>query len=244
MKHFPRFIDAKMGYGTQNYLEGEAMSDSQMRHAIQEGKKIVQGLFDSGCNCVGLGEMGIGNTSSAALIMSFITGTPIEDCVGRGTGVNEEQLKKKTDTLVSAFGRHRDAIYRDAAAPGGGSASDPFAILRCVGGFEIAMMTGAYLRAAELRMVVLVDGFITTAALLLARAVEPSMPECCLFTHTSGEQGHEKMLRWLGVRPLLNLGMRLGEGTGAAIAFPIVQSAVHFLNEMASFESAGVSNKE
>jgi nicotinate-nucleotide--dimethylbenzimidazole phosphoribosyltransferase len=250
MKHFPRFIDAKMGYGTQNYLDGEAMSEQQMRHAIEEGRKIVQGLFDSGCNCIGLGEMGIGNTSSAALIMSFITGIPVEDCVGRGTGVNEEQLKKKKDTLVNVSRRHRDAIYGDAGVPGGSSAPDerftpdPFAVLRCVGGFEIAMMTGAYLSAAELRMIVLVDGFITTAALLLARAIEPSMQECCLFTHTSGEQGHEKMLRWLGVQPLLNLGMRLGEGTGAAMAFPIVQSAVNFLNEMASFESAGVSNKE
>jgi nicotinate-nucleotide--dimethylbenzimidazole phosphoribosyltransferase len=113
-----------------------------------------------------------------------------------------------------------------------------------VGGFEIAMMTGAYLKAAELRMVVLVDGFITTAALLLARAIEPMVQDYCLFTHTSGEQGHEKMLHWLGVRPILNLSMRLGEGTGAAMAFPIVQSAVNFLNEMASFESAGVSSKE
>ncbi|MDP4148496.1 MAG: nicotinate-nucleotide--dimethylbenzimidazole phosphoribosyltransferase [Bacteroidota bacterium] len=250
MKHFPRFIDAKMGYGTQNYLDGEAMSSEQMWHAIEEGKKIVQGLYDSGCNCIGLGEMGIGNTSSAALVMSFLTGIPIEDCVGRGTGVNEDQLKKKMETLVRAFGRHRDRVCSHASAAGGGLAAggrptaDPYTILQCVGGFEIAMMTGAYLRAAELRMVVLVDGFITTAALLLARAIESSVQDCCLFTHASGEQGHEKMLRFLGVRPLLNLGMRLGEGTGAAMAFPIVQSAVHFLNEMASFESAGVSNKE
>jgi nicotinate-nucleotide--dimethylbenzimidazole phosphoribosyltransferase len=233
-----KLIPAKIGFGTHNYLDGDAMSADEAQRAIAAGKRIIETLFHSGCNAIGFGEMGIGNTSSASLIMSFATGIPIEECIGRGTGVNDEQLKTKTSVLRKAFTLHAEAI---------GSVSGParpFAILQHVGGYEIAMMAGAYLKAAELKMIILVDGFITTAALLLALALEPSVQDHCIFAHTSGEQGHDKMLRWLGARPLLNLGMRLGEGTGAALAFPIVQSAVNFLNEMASFESAGVDNRE
>jgi len=227
-----KLVHAKIGYGTRNYLEGEAMSSEELQKAIGEGGKIVETVFGAGCNFIGLGEMGIGNTSSASLILSFITGIPIEDCVGRGTGVNDEQLEKKIATLKQAYRLHQDPI---AHSP------DPLNILRRVGGFEIAMMTGAYLKAAELKMIITVDGFIATAALLIARAIDLTVQKNCIFAHTSGEQGHEKMLRYLDARPLLNLGMRLGEGTGAAMAFPVIQSALNFLNEMASFESAGVS---
>ena len=226
------FISSRIGYGTRNYLEGDAMTATEVQRAMAAGKKIVEDLFREGCNCIGFGEMGIGNTSSASLIMSFITGIPIEECVGRGTGVNDEQLEKKIATLRSVVQLHLPAIV---ASP------DASTILQHVGGFEIAMMTGAYLKAAELNMVVLVDGFITTAALLLARRLNQGILSHCIFSHNSGEQGHDKMLQYLGARPLLNLGMRLGEGTGAAMAFPLVQSAVSFLQEMASFESAGVS---
>ena len=227
-----RFISSKIGHGTRNYLEGDAMSGEEVQQAMAAGKKIVEDLFREGCNCIGFGEMGIGNTSSASLIMSFITGIPVEECAGRGTGVNDEQLEKKIATLRKVVQLHLPAI---AASP------DALTILQHVGGFEVAMMTGAYLKAAELNMVVLVDGFITTAALLLARRLNQGIGAHCIFSHNSGEQGHEKMLQYLGARPLLNLGMRLGEGTGAAMAFPLVQSAVSFLQEMASFESAGVS---
>jgi nicotinate-nucleotide--dimethylbenzimidazole phosphoribosyltransferase len=233
-----RLISAKIGFGTRNYLEENAMTADEVQIAIREGKRIVEMISDGGSNAIGFGEMGIGNTSSASLIMSFVTGIPIEECVGRGTGVNDEQLKIKTGVLRSAFTLHAGAIGSISGS------AQPFAILQHVGGYEIAMMVGAYLKAAELKMIILVDGFITTAALLLARALDPSVQDHSIFAHTSGEQGHDKMLRWLGARPLLNLGMRLGEGTGAALAFPIVQSAVNFLNEMASFESAGVSNRE
>ena len=229
-----KLVHAKIGYGTRNYLEGEAMSLEQAQKAIGEGKKIAEIVFQAGCNCIGLGEMGIGNTSSASLIMSFMTGIPIEECVGRGTGVNDTQLEKKIATLKQVFQRHLD--------PAAGS-PDPLNILRRVGGFEIAMMAGAYLKAAELKMIIIVDGFIATAALLIARAMDETVQKNCIFAHTSGEQGHEKMLRYLDARPLLNLEMRLGEGTGAAMAFPVIQSALNFLNEMASFESAGVSNQ-
>src|SRR5258708_4292637 len=227
-----RFIRSKIGYGTRNYLEGAAMRRDEVQQAMAAGEKIVEDLFREGCNCIGLGEMGIGNTSAASLIMSFITRIPVEECAGRGTGVSDEQLEKKIATLRDVFQLHLPAIV---ASPG------PLTILQQVGGFEIAMMTGAYLKAAELKMIILVDGFITTAALLLAQLFNKEVQSHCIFSHNSGEQGHEKMLQYLGARPLLNLGMRLGEGTGAAMAFPLVQSAVGFLREMASFESAGVS---
>ncbi|HMH21357.1 MAG TPA: nicotinate-nucleotide--dimethylbenzimidazole phosphoribosyltransferase [Puia sp.] len=245
-----KLVHAKIGYGTRDYLKEEAMSRDQVGQAMEEGKKIVTSIFHTGCNFVGFGEMGIGNTSSASLIMSFVTGIPIEECVGRGTGSSDEQLKKKIVTLGQAYRLHFDGIAQSQPAedrdirPGSPDSipqPDPLKILQRVGGFEIAMMAGAYLKAAELKMIIAVDGFIATAALLTARAIDPDVQKNCIFAHTSGEQGHEKMLRWLGARPLLDLGMRLGEGTGAAMAFPVIQSALHFLNEMASFESAGVS---
>ncbi|HEY4149763.1 MAG TPA: nicotinate-nucleotide--dimethylbenzimidazole phosphoribosyltransferase [Chitinophagaceae bacterium] len=234
------FIAAKMGYGTRNYLEEPAMSETETKQAIAKGRAIVAAIAAKGCNCIGFGEMGIGNTSSAALIMSAVTGIPIEDCVGRGTGVNNEQLATKTATLQTVFQKHLPAIL---------SSPSPYTILQHFGGFEIAMMTGAFLEAAALNMIIVVDGFITTAALLLAQLIdkevngEPPL-DYCVFAHTSNEQGHQKMLRYLGAEPLLQLDMRLGEGTGAAMAIPLIQSAVLFLSEMASFDTAGVSNKE
>lgn len=227
-----QLVSRKIGYGTRNYLEEPAMSREEMLAAIAAGKAVVEDLYAGGCNCIGMGEMGIGNTSSASLIMSYITGIPVDDCVGRGTGVNDQQLEKKKAVLEQAFRLHLPAV---TAHPG------PLSILQEVGGFEIAMLTGAYLRAAELKMVILVDGFITTSALLLARLLDSRVSDYCIFSHCSGENGHAKMLEYLGGKPLLHLGMRLGEGTGAAMAYPLLQSAVHFLREMASFESAGVS---
>jgi len=254
---FPgKLIAHKIGYGTRNYLESEAMTAEEVEKAMDAGKQVVTDLYAGGTNCVGFGEMGIGNTSSAALIMSFITGIPVEDCVGRGTGVNDEQLRVKKETLRKVYDLHLPAITaagdktigrdaaggvatagRDTAGPGG----DAKTILQCVGGFEIAMMTGAYLRAAELKMIILADGFITTSALLLAKQLNPAVQDNCFFAHTSGETGHAAMLDYLGAKPLLQLGMRLGEGTGAAMAYPLLQSAVYFLRDMASFQSAGVS---
>ena len=233
-KDAPTLVDEKIGYGTRNYLEEPAMSREEAMRAIEAGRRIVRRLHEDGCNCIGFGEMGIGNTSSASLIMSFVTGIPADECCGRGTGANDDQMETKITTIRNVFRKHLPAV---AASP------DALTILSHVGGFEIAMMTGAYLQAAELRMIVLVDGFITTAALLTAVLIDNSVLECCIFSHTSGEAGHVKMLKYLGVEPLLELGMRLGEGTGAALAFPILRSAVGFLREMASFESAGVSRK-
>jgi len=226
------FINAKIARGTANYLESDAMNESSVVAAIEAGRSIITNLALQGCNTIGFGEMGIGNTSSAALIMSAITGIPVEACAGRGTGVNDAQLKVKIDTLKEVFRFHQLELY----------SNNPVSLLGKVGGYEIAMMTGAFLAAAEHHMMIVVDGFITTAALLLAQQLEPSVREYCLFAHTSHEQGHEAMLRYLDAQPILHLGMRLGEGTGAALAIPLIRSAVAFLNEMASFDTAGVSN--
>lgn len=228
------FVNAKMDYGTANYLEGPAMSEANARAAIEKGRSIVKTIADRGANCIGFGEMGIGNTSSASLLMSALTGEPVASCVGRGTGVNDAQLQTKIQTLEKVHALHQLHQLKD----------QPVSLLAKVGGFEIAMMTGAFLQAAEQKMVIVVDGFITTAALLLAQQLNPAILPYCIFAHTSGEHGHEKMLEHLQAKTLLHLGMRLGEGTGAALAIPLIQSAVSFLQEMASFESAGVSNKE
>jgi nicotinate-nucleotide--dimethylbenzimidazole phosphoribosyltransferase len=227
------FINARMGFGTKNYLEGPAMSEADALAAIMKGKDIVRAIAATGCNCIGFGEMGIGNTSAASLIMSAVTGLPVTECTGRGTGVNDEQLQVKIHTLEQVYKLHQLQEPKDAVE-----------LLALVGGFEIAMMTGAYLEAADQKMVIVVDGFIATAALLLARLLDPAVMDYCIFAHTSGERGHEGMLQYLQAKPLLHLGMRLGEGTGAALAIPLVQSAVNFLAEMASFESAGVTDKQ
>jgi nicotinate-nucleotide--dimethylbenzimidazole phosphoribosyltransferase len=228
-----RFIRAKQKMGTENYLETNAMNEQEVNQAIEAGKKIVDDIAAQGTNCIGFGEMGIGNSASAALIMSAITKLSIEECTGRGTGVNDEQLKTKINTLKEVFSKHELSHY----------AAQPYPLLSKVGGFEIAMMTGAYLQSFQHKMVIVVDGFIATAALLIAQLIEPSIVKNCLFAHTSGEQGHQKMLQYLSVHPILNLGMRLGEGTGSSLAMPIIRSAVAFLNEMASFEEAAISSK-
>lgn len=239
-------IHAKQGKGTQSYKQGWAMSHEALIQTIEKGKAIVQHIFDEGCNTIGFGEMGIGNTSSASLIMHHYTGLPLEECVGRGTGASDEQLQKKLNALSDAAQYHN--LREDIT---------PHALLARIGGFEIAMMAGAFLQAYQLKMVILVDGFIATAALYAAIAIldtpaqksvildgSSALLQHCIFAHTSGELGHEKMLKQIGATPLLQLGMRLGEGTGAALAIPLLQSAVGFLNEMASFDSAGVSNNE
>jgi len=230
----PCFINAPINNnGTNNYLEQDAMLLEDARNAIAKGREIVQSISAVGCNSIGFGEMGIGNTSSAALIMSYYLQQPINACVGKGTGVNDEQLLQKINTLELVAAKYQLAT----------TALNAEELLAKIGGYEIAMMVGAYLAAAENNMVILVDGFIATASLLIALAINANVKHNCIFSHCSNEQGHQKMLHHLQVQPLLQLHLRLGEGTGAALAFPLVQNAVAMLNQMASFESAGVSNK-
>jgi len=223
----PALVDAKIGKGTRNFLTQPAMTTEQCAKALRAGSDLVLRQHENGCNCIGFGEMGIGNTSSAALLMHTLTGLPLELCVGRGTGLNDAQLRNKTSILQQALIRHQEV-------------SEPLAILATFGGFEIAMMVGATLKAAELGMLIPVDGFIASNAVLVASKLYPAALDYCVFSHESHEQGHRALLKHLNAKALLNLDLRLGEGSGIALAYPLLQSAVLFLNEMATFAEAGV----
>lgn len=220
-----RLLSHRMGPGTHNMAHGPAMTEAQALAALQQGMTVVRELPG---NVVAFGEMGIGNTSSASLLLAALSDVPLEAVVGRGTGLNDDQLTHKQRVL------HKVAQLHTAART-------PLAALAAVGGFEIAMMAGAMLQAASERRVVLVDGFIAGAASLVARGLNPHCADYMVYTHRSAEAGHRLMLNQLQAQPLLELGMRLGEGSGALVAWPLVQSAALLMNEMASFESAGVS---
>lgn len=218
----------KIAAGTADASQGPAMSRSQCEAALAAGAEVVQGLPG---NAVLFGEMGIGNTSSAALLMSRLTGTPLEQCVGRGTGLDDEGMQRKLAILQQALQANAEA-------------DSPLDALAAFGGFEIAMMCGAMLQAAAQNRVIVVDGFIATSALLVAQALQPAVLQRCVFAHQSDESGHARMLAHLKAKPLLNLGLRLGEGSGAALAWPLLESACAILRDMASFDSAGVSQSE
>ncbi|HNF62410.1 MAG TPA: nicotinate-nucleotide--dimethylbenzimidazole phosphoribosyltransferase [Rhodocyclaceae bacterium] len=226
----PGLIAAKVAPGTANYLEAPAMDAAQRNAALAHGRELALGLAGTGCNVVGFGEMGIGNTAAASLLTHCLTGADLATVIGRGTGLDDAGLARKRELLARAVAR-------------GGRPADPLEALAQYGGFEIAMMAGAMLGAAEARMVLLIDGFIVTSALLVAHALAPAVLDYCVFAHRSQEPGHAVQFDHLGAEPLVQLDLRLGEGTGAALAYPLVQAAVNFLNEMASFESAGVSGK-
>ena len=222
----------KVAAGTQDCSQGPAMTASQCRLALDAGREVVRSLPG---NALLVGEMGIGNTSSASLLLCRLAGLPLARCVGRGTGLDDAGLARKLVILQRAL----------EANPHDGSCEqpDPLRALAAFGGFEIAMMTGAMLQAAHERRLIVVDGFIAGAAALVAHALAPSVLERCVFAHRSGEAAHGSLLDHLGVEPLMDLRMRLGEGSGAAVAWPLIVSAVKLLAEMASFESAGVSEK-
>lgn len=226
----PFLIKAKAGYGTKNMVLEPAMTQSELDYCLTSGKKRVAQLASEGTNIIGFGEMGIGNTSAASLIMSRLLHLPIEECTGKGTGLNDAQLNAKVAVLKQVVAKHATAI----------SAND---VLLCLGGFEIAQICGAMLEAYCQNMVVLVDGFIASSAFLVAYTYEPSILNNALFCHKSDEKGHTLLLESLQQRPILDLSLRLGEGTGCALAYPLIQSAVAFLNTMASFESAKITNK-
>ena len=224
-------IDAKISMGTANFLHQPAMTQAQCEQALTQGVSHARQEIAAGSNVLGFGEMGIGNTSSASCLMSVLCHLPIESCVGRGTGLDDAGLLNKTNILQKAILHH--------ALDG----QDAMQVLATFGGFEIAMMVGAMLGAAEHKAVLLIDGFIASSALLIASKLQPNILQYCVFAHCSGEAGHRKLLNHLGATPLLDLGLRLGEGTGAALVLPLLQAAVNFLNEMASFKSAGISEK-
>ena len=227
----PYLLNRKIARGTRNFRHEPAMTPEQCAQAIAQGAEVVSQMGQAGCNIIVFGEMGIANTSSAAILMSLLGDIPIEACVGRGAGLDDAGLSHKTQVLQAALRQH-------AIEP------DPFTVLTTYGGFEIAMLCGAFLQAAAEGMIILVDGFIVTSALLVAARLYPAVLEYCIFSHLSDEAGHQKLLNLLHADPILQLNMRLGEGTGAVLAYPLVESAVRFLNEMASFASAGVSTKQ
>jgi len=218
-------IVAKCNRGSADSTLVPALTAAECDFALAQGQAIVRGLPG---NVLLLGEMGIANTSAAALLMARLTGLPLADCVGRGTGLDDAGLAHKTAVLQRALARHPDI-------------NAPLALLAALGGSEIATMCGAVLQAAHERRVVVVDGFVTTAAVAVAAALSPHVLQRCVFAHGSAEQGHGRWLQWLGVTPLLDLGLRLGEGSGAALAWPLLKSAELLLAQMASFDSAGVS---
>ena len=220
-------VDRKIAPGTASALDGPAMTATQCAKAITAGVEFVRDLPG---NVLLLGEMGIGNTSSAALLFARLAGVDVAECAGRGTGLDDAGFARKLDVLRRVLQRHPAAVQ-------------PLDVLAAFGGFEIAMMAGAALQAASERRVIVVDGFICTAAVAVAIALEPSVFAQCVFAHCSAESGHARWLERLGARPLLHLGLRLGEGSGAALAWPLLVSAERLLAEMASFGSAKVSGR-
>ena len=224
----PGLLDCKVGSGTANFARQSAMTAAQCEAAMEHGMRIVRALEG---NVVGFGEMGIGNTTAAAALMHKLTGVPVAECVGAGTGLTPAGVLRKQRVIEAAVDLHA-------------AVSEPLDILATFGGFEIAMIAGAMLAAAERRMIVLIDGFIVTSALLAAARLQPAILDYCVFSHCSNEHGHRRMLAHLDAQPLLNLGLRLGEGTGCALALPLLASSVAFLREMATFESAQVSGQD
>ena len=218
---------AKVCHGAADSSTGAALTDEQCEAALTNGMQLVQSLPG---NVLLLGEMGIANTSAAALLMARLTALPLADCVGRGTGLTDAGLARKTAVLQRALQRHADV-------------HGPLQLLAAVGGAEIATMVGAVLQAAHERRVVVVDGFITTAAVAVAAALRPAVLQRCVFAHGSAEAGHGRWLLALGAQPLLHLGLRLGEGSGAALAWPLLVSALQLLDQMASFASASVAER-
>ncbi len=222
----PQLLLRKVAWGTADASEGPAMSAEQCAEAMANGAALVKDLPG---NVVLLGEMGIGNTSAAALLMSRLTGEPIGRCTGAGTGLDAAGVAHKRAVLQQVLHRHAHV-------------QSPVDVLAAMGGLEIATLAGVALQSASERRVVLVDGFIASAAVLVAARLQPAVLERCVFAHVSDEAGHALLLRHLGAQPLLKLGLRLGEASGAALAWPLLVSACALLREMASFESAGVDS--
>lgn len=228
-KPHPKLIDAKIRKGTRNFSQEPAMTIDECLKALNNGRKIVAHIAEEGTNVVGFGEMGIGNTSPASALLSVYTGLDIEQAVGPGSGLTPEGVTNKAQVLKNAIAKH-------------GISSDPIENLARFGGLEIATIAGAMLEAASRRMIIITDGFITTSALLAAHAINPLVVDYAFFSHQSQEQGHKKMVDYLGGDPILDLGFRLGEGTGSAVAYSVIKGAVAMLNKMTSFDEAAIYN--
>lgn len=221
--------DYKVRNGCRDFSVEPAMTMEECQQAMKNGATIVSKLHKKGCNVIAFGEMGIGNTSPASVLMSQLCDIPIEKCVGAGSGLDSEGIQHKLKVLKGALKKH-------------GTFKTAFETLACYGGLEIATICGGILQAASLKMLYINDGFIITSALLAAHAMYPEVLEYTIFSHQSNEGGHQQMITFMKGEPILNLDLRLGEGTGAAMAYPIIQGAVEMMNKMTTFEQANVTD--
>jgi nicotinate-nucleotide--dimethylbenzimidazole phosphoribosyltransferase len=224
-------VKRKVRYGTNNFCKQDAMTREEAELAISAGYERAENMIQQGCKCLILGEMGIGNTTPSSAILAVLSGQDISKLVGKGTGIAAEKIIHKQEVIARALTERKP------------DRKDPIDILAKIGGLEIAGMTGAMLASAANRIPILVDGFICTISALLARGICDSASDYMIVGHRSVEPGHEIALKLLGKKPLLDLDLRLGEGSGAAVAFPILQSATLMLKEMATFASAGISKE-
>ena len=224
-------IPRKIRYGTRNFLHEAAMTEEEWEQALAVGREQVDACHAEGSNVLCLGEMGIGNTSPSSVLMHLFLDIPLQQCVGAGSGLDDAGIRHKLEVLTKAVQHFHDTNDNPSAAD----------TIRYFAGYEMAAAIGAMLRASELRMVILVDGFIMTACMLAAQQLDPSVRDCAIFGHCGDEGGHQFMLQAMNAQPLLHLSMRLGEGTGALCAYPIVASAVHLLNEMDNFQHAAIT---
>jgi nicotinate-nucleotide--dimethylbenzimidazole phosphoribosyltransferase len=225
-------VRRSQGAGTANLARGPAMTRGQALAAIQAGVEIVEHELDRGLDILALGEMGIGNTTSAAALAAAITGCPPAELVGRGTGIDAAGLERKVAAVERALAANRLV------------GADPLDVLACLGGFEIAGLVGAALAAAAHRRPIVLDGYPSTAAALVAVALAPALRPYLIASHRSQEPGHQRMLDWLELEPLVDLKLRLGEGTGAILGIFLVEAACRLLSDMATFGEAGVANRE
>ena len=225
-------IDRKVAHGTKNFLYEPAMSEEEFDRAIQIGSDLVDDCAAEGCRILCIGEMGIGNTSPSSIWMSIFGNIPLKDCIGAGAGLNDDGIRHQYEVLSKAVSRHQSYLS---------PLTSHLLPLRIFGGFEMIAAIGAMLRAAEQHLIILVDGFIMTACALAAIRLYPASQDYMIFTHCGDESGHKMMLDIINANPLLHLGLRLGEGTGALCAFPIIDSAVRMMNEMNNFDNAKIT---
>ena len=228
---YPDIINKKIANGTQDFLNGAAMTEEQFAKAINIGSSMVYDCYYDGCDVISIGEMGIANTSPSSIWMSLLGQLPLDECIGAGAGLDSNGIQHKRDILNRAVKNFNDK-YPDA---------DTETIIRFFGGFEMVAAIGAMIKAAELHLVILVDGFIMSACMLAAGKLNPAILDYAVFGHCGDESGHKRMLQLMKAEPLLSLDMRLGEGTGAICAFPILDSAVRMMNEMNNFENANIT---
>jgi nicotinate-nucleotide--dimethylbenzimidazole phosphoribosyltransferase len=241
LSDIPGIIDRKIARGTKNFLHEPAMSEEEFDKAIQVGADLVDNCLAEGCRILSIGEMGIANTSPSSIWMSLFGNIPLEDCIGAGAGLNNDGIRHKYKVLSQAVAKYETIHKQASSLPGKQPSIEREDMLSYFGGFEMIAAIGAMLRAAEQHLIILIDGFIMTACALAAIRLYPASQDYMIFTHCGDESGHKMMLDIVSAKPLLHLGLRLGEGTGALCAFPIVDSAVRMMNEMNNFENANIT---